>query len=1543
MAIYVNNPTINPSVTVSSTPNVIGGAGGLGQNSLFGGNTDEGYYRVNVPWNVNLNGVYYNRLYVSSNSFVSFGAASITGSTTTPPTNKLLLGTPRNTSVPDVYVKNFYSAVSGSLGSRTLRIRYEGGFKTDPQNLKASSITNSLLGRQSLQSYSFDAFGSVELSIPWNINFGVTTGNIQNGVRVYTSSYIQFGKREELSGNFIFTVNPNQLLVGNSFVAIGTGVWAGVEGSFPNRTYRIRYEGYDDGKVGKPVTAWEVTFYENNPDIIDIQTALTPDYFSLDLNGWSNNYASTILLDLTNTSGDYSNKGTRLSQNAGGFIWTQRTVGLSNVTSDGDVISGITFGNNLFALVGTERGRISDSNDQPLLKTSTDGIVWSSRISGFPSNTSIGGVAYGNNTFVACGENRTVTSSPDGITWTLRTSNASAFTTLSDVEYMNGIFIMWSNSTLETSANGITWTSRNHKSGYDFVDIETVAYGNGIYVYAASTTGNGGLTSFIPILGTSTDLNTWSLRTSDFSFAKIIFVNNLFVGVSRVRTGVISPPNGGETNIAVSTNAIFWTFRTTGLSTSNRYFGLNDIVYAENKYTAVGTGFLDGSRKNLIYSTDTINWVTDYPLSFPTSKIEYLNNSYYIDGSGSGDSTYNSDRLLKGTYYDPVSDQTSLEWEATLYENDINRIDVQFGARSGGTQSIPSNQYYYEVASENSTLYEFPTVSNAGYSILSTYNTPLWSETRKLYVRTGSPSSLWYTVRNAYIKDADVWKLVHPKVSSSNPLYFFCRKNTNETDTYGDKGGTGIAPFQNESFVVPEGVTSITAELWGGGGAGGAGRGGTAGAGGGGGYVKATLSVTPGETLLIRVGGGGWQYAANVLQHPNTATSATSTDVQVVSRRSDVNINNQSVVGAIGGSGGGYSAIFRGTTPLLVAGGGGGGGACNNDTYISYGGDGGAGGGNTGQSGQDGYGKFALTNPARGGGGGTQLSGGTGGAGGIRGACTNVTAAESGSYLTGGRGTNSPEQQSNNAVLHGTASNPGTNGGAAGGGGSRTANYFTWILRTTGSSENSFSSIAVNDNATRFVATGQRGDSFSGNAFGYTIDAIVRGSTDGITWSIRTAPAVPRSPGSTGIINVCEEVVFGNGRFVGAGGYYGFSGPSYDKNLSFFVSTDSINWSVTAAPVPPYAPILPTKLQFLNNTYILSTSLGVLYYSTNGTSWTVTSGHIYTGLSSDGTETKTMLPNMDRIAFGNGLYVAVGSVYDGTNANPTTSSYVAVSSNLSTWTIRTCGLPPSTGSGISFLGIAYHGASGLWVASRSGTGGGYIVSTNTIVWTRRTSTGIGFIHNFRRTASSELLVANSSNTLAYSTDGIIWLRDRLYTFPSALSDITSSSNNRLFVGGSRRIGTNIFSAIFVDGTPLSVCQDFYNLGNDTLYAATNCGGGGGGGYYGGGGGGIGFTFVGLDSVSSGGGGGGGGSNYVGGADTVISNSQGNRRTPGNTTSPYYLSAYLTNPTAEIYGVPFNSFAQSGVGYGGFGASPPTSSSQYVYGTRGENGLIVLYW
>lgn len=167
----------------------------------------------------------------------------------------------------------------------------------------------------------------------------------------------------------------------------------------------------------------------------------------------------------------------------------------------------------------------------------------------------------------------------------------------------------------------------------------------------------------------------------------------------------------------------------------------------------------------------------------------------------------------------------------------------------------------------------------------------------------------------------------------------------------------------DQAFTVPAGVTSLTVKAWG---AGGASNSATSteadrARGGPGGFVRATIAVTPGETLTIKVGTGG---------------AFCSRDFGARAP----------------GAGGGRSAVMRGSTPLVIAGGGGGAGGYGASATESFGG---VGGGLTGGAGQSGTTNSGGASPGFGG---TQSAGGAGG---------NPGPGIPGSSLQGGSGSGS--------------------------------------------------------------------------------------------------------------------------------------------------------------------------------------------------------------------------------------------------------------------------------------------------------------------------------------------------------------------------------------------------------------------------------------------------------------------------------------------------------------------------------------------------------
>jgi hypothetical protein len=176
----------------------------------------------------------------------------------------------------------------------------------------------------------------------------------------------------------------------------------------------------------------------------------------------------------------------------------------------------------------------------------------------------------------------------------------------------------------------------------------------------------------------------------------------------------------------------------------------------------------------------------------------------------------------------------------------------------------------------------------------------------KVYVKQ---SGVWKQVQALWVKSGGVWK---------SPTSALITQSGVGKQFYPDAvGPTTYAAHGTYSYVVPAGVTSVVATIVGAGGGSGATNSNgnilASGGGGSGGYLQnQTVAVTPGETLTVVVGAGGYggNYRFNSnYQYFNTAYPTWP---------------NQNP-GTYNGGDGDTSYIKRNGTNLLTAGGGGGG------------------------------------------------------------------------------------------------------------------------------------------------------------------------------------------------------------------------------------------------------------------------------------------------------------------------------------------------------------------------------------------------------------------------------------------------------------------------------------------------------------------------------------------------------------------------------------------------------------------------------------------
>lgn len=117
-----------------------------------------------------------------------------------------------------------------------------------------------------------DGYWTVPL--PFSINYLNQSYSV---VYISTNTYLTFG-----SGSLEYAQLSNSnppfpkiMISANDNSAFR--IYQGIEGAYPNRTFRIRWEGhnaYSGGSSGSPDMVYEVTFYENTPAKIEVHTGV---------------------------------------------------------------------------------------------------------------------------------------------------------------------------------------------------------------------------------------------------------------------------------------------------------------------------------------------------------------------------------------------------------------------------------------------------------------------------------------------------------------------------------------------------------------------------------------------------------------------------------------------------------------------------------------------------------------------------------------------------------------------------------------------------------------------------------------------------------------------------------------------------------------------------------------------------------------------------------------------------------------------------------------------------------------------------------------------------------------------------------------------------------------------------------------------------------------------------------------------------------------------------------------------------------------------
>ena len=303
----------------------------------------------------------------------------------------------------------------------------------------------------------------------------------------------------------------------------------------------------------------------------------------------------------------------------------------------------VTYGNNKFVAVG-QNGKGAYS---------TDGITWNI-IGDTRDSMDFYSVTYGNNKFVAVGYGAQGSYSTDGITWTA-IGNMHISTRANAVAFGNGKFVAGGfNGAGAYSTDGITWTAIDTMQLWEH--IAGIAYGNGKFV-AVDDNGRGSY---------STDGVTWTAivdMKAGHEFDGIVYGNGKFVAVDISGLG------------SYSTDGITWT--AIGDIRAGIPYSMTGIAFGANTFVSLGT------MGKGVYSTDGITWtaINDIQDGAVGNAIAYGNGKFVVGGGNSGESG-------RGSYADVLSASSSSS-APTTQNADISVIHIWQGADGGSTQILP--------------------------------------------------------------------------------------------------------------------------------------------------------------------------------------------------------------------------------------------------------------------------------------------------------------------------------------------------------------------------------------------------------------------------------------------------------------------------------------------------------------------------------------------------------------------------------------------------------------------------------------------------------------------------------------------------------------------------------------------------------------------------------------------------------------------------------------------------------------------------------------
>lgn len=259
MSLTIASESQSASATVTSIPNSLLGAASLTPSTTpTSGNTDDGYWTISLPFNIEYLGNSYSTVYIGTNFYTTFGAGSVIYSgisASSPNLPKIMWGAADNSAQRIYYgVEDADSAIYTVTNSGS-----------SSYTINSSSNPTLTLKRGGTYTFNVDASGHP---------FWIKTSQVTGTGDAYNTGVTNNGTD---SGTITFTVPenaPSTLYYICQFHGSMTGTINVVAGT---RTYRVRLEGNasTSGTLGNPGMVCEYVFYEATPNQIDLQLGIT--------------------------------------------------------------------------------------------------------------------------------------------------------------------------------------------------------------------------------------------------------------------------------------------------------------------------------------------------------------------------------------------------------------------------------------------------------------------------------------------------------------------------------------------------------------------------------------------------------------------------------------------------------------------------------------------------------------------------------------------------------------------------------------------------------------------------------------------------------------------------------------------------------------------------------------------------------------------------------------------------------------------------------------------------------------------------------------------------------------------------------------------------------------------------------------------------------------------------------------------------------------------------------------------------------------------